>query len=37
MPPDGVKLLSRYHNLDGISDFSVRESSNAYAADWVLD
>ena len=38
MPPDGVKLLSRYHNLDGTGGFAVVESSDPTAlADWALD
>ena len=38
MPPDGVKLLSRYHNLDGTGGFAVVESSDPAAlADWALD
>ena len=38
MPPDGVKLLSRYHNLDGTGGFAVVESSDPTAlANWALD
>ena len=38
MPLDGVKLLLRYHNLDGTSGFAVVESSDPTAlADWALD
>ena len=38
MPQDGVKLLSRYHNLDSAVGFAVVESSDPTAlADWALD
>ena len=38
MPPDGVKLLSRYHNLDSAVGFAVVESSDPTAlANWALD
>ena len=26
MPPEGAKLVSRYHNVDGISGFAIVES-----------
>ena len=39
MPPEGVELISRYHNLDGTGGFAILESTNAsaladYARDW---
>ena len=38
IPPDGVKLLSEYHNLDGTGGFAVVESSDPTAlANWALD
>jgi len=38
MPPEGVQMLSRYHNLDGSGGFAVCETDNAGAlADWALD
>ena len=38
MPPEGVQMLSRYHNIDGSGGFAVCESDNAGAlADWALD
>lgn len=38
MPPDGVEMLSRYHNLDGTGGFAILESTNAAAlADYALD
>ena len=38
MPPEGVELLSRYHNLDGTGGFAILESTNAAAlADYALD
>ena len=38
MPPDGVVMLSRYHNLDGTGGFAILESTNAAAlADYALD
>ena len=38
MPPEGVELLSRYHNLDGTGGFAILESTSAAAlADYALD
>ena len=38
MPPAGVELLSRYHNLDGTGGFAILESTSAAAlADYALD
>ena len=38
MPPEGVELISRYHNLDGTGGFAILESTNASAlADYALD
>lgn len=38
MPPEGVELLSRYHNLDGTGGFAILESTNPGAlADYALD
>jgi len=38
MPPEGVELISRYHNLDGTGGFAILESTNAAAlADFALD
>ena len=38
MPPTGIELLSRYHNLDGTGGFAILESSDAAAlADYALD
>ena len=38
MPPEGVELLSRYHNLDGTWGFAILESTSAAAlADYALD
>ena len=38
MPPEGVELISRYHNLDGTGGFAILESTNACAlADYALD
>jgi hypothetical protein len=38
MPPEGVELLSRYHNVDGTGGFAILESTNAAAlADYALD
>ena len=38
MPPDGVEMLSRYHNLDGTGGFAILESTNSAAlADYALD
>jgi hypothetical protein len=38
MPPEGVELLSRYHNVDGTGGFAILESKSAAAlADYALD
>ena len=38
MPPEGVELLSRYHNVDGTGGFAILESISAAAlADYALD
>ena len=38
MPPEGVELISRYHNLDGTGGFAILDSTNAAAlADFALD
>ena len=38
IPPEGVELISRYHNLDGTGGFAILESTNASAlADYALD
>ena len=38
IPPDGVEMLSRYHNLDGTGGFAILESTNSAAlADYALD
>ena len=38
MPPEGVTMLSRYHNIDGSGGFAVAETeSSAALADWALD
>ena len=38
MPPEGVELISRYHNVDGTGGFAILESASAAAlADYALD
>jgi hypothetical protein len=38
MPPEGVKMLSRYHNVDGSGGFAVCDTDDASAlASWALD
>jgi hypothetical protein len=38
MPPEGVELLYRYHNVDGTGGFAILESKSAAAlADYALD
>ena len=38
MPPEGVELLSRYHNVDGTGGFAILKSTSAAAlADYALD
>ena len=38
MPPEGVTMLSRYHNVDGSGGFAIAETdSSAALADWALD
>ena len=38
MPPEGVSLLSRYHNLDGTGGFAILDTTDSAAlADYALD
>ena len=38
MPPAGVDMLSRYHNLDGTGGFTICQTTDASAlASWALD
>ena len=38
MPPEGVKLVSRYHNIDGSGGFAICETDDASAmANWAID
>lgn len=38
MPPEGVQMLSRYHNVDGSGGFAICETNDAGAlANWALD
>ncbi|MBO21712.1 MAG: hypothetical protein CMM26_04950 [Rhodospirillaceae bacterium] len=38
MPPEGVQMLSRYHNVDGTGGFAICETDNTSAlANWALD
>ena len=38
MPPAGIELVSRYHNLDGTGGFAILESTDPAAlADYALD
>ena len=38
MPPEGVQMISRYHNVDGSGGFAICETSNAGAlANWAID
>ena len=38
MPPEGVQMLSRYHNVDGSGGFAICETDNAGAlANWAID
>ena len=38
MPPAGIDMLSRYHNLDGTGGFAICQSTDASAlASWALD
>ena len=38
MPPEGVEMISRYHNVDGPGGFAILESTSAAAlADYALD
>jgi hypothetical protein len=38
MPPEGVQMLSRYHNVDGSGGFAICESDNTGAlANWAID
>ena len=38
MPPEGVQMLSRYHNIDGTGGFAICETNDAGAlANWAVD
>ena len=38
MPPAGVSMLSRYHNLDGTGGFAILDTTDSAAlADYALD
>jgi hypothetical protein len=38
MPPEGVQMLSRYHNVDGSGGFAICETNDAGAlANWAID
>ena len=38
MPPEGVSMLSRYHNLDGTGGFAIPDTTDsATLADYALD
>ena len=38
MPPEGVQLLSRYHNVDGSGGFAICDTDDSSAlASWALD
>ena len=38
MPPEGIELVSHYHNLDGAGGFTITDSTDAAAlADYALD
>ena len=38
MPPEGISLLSRYHNLDGTGGFAILDTTDSAAlADYALD
>ena len=38
MPPEGVAMLSRYHNLDGTGGFAILDTTDSAAlADYALD
>ena len=38
MPPEGIQMLSRYHNIDGTGGFAICETDNsAELASWALD
>ena len=38
MPPAGIDMLSRYHNVDGTGGFAICQSTDAAAlASWALD
>jgi hypothetical protein len=38
MPPEGVTMLSRYHNVDGSGGFAIADTESSTAlADWALD
>ena len=38
MPPEGVQMISRYHNVDGTGGFAICETNDAGAlANWAVD
>ena len=38
MPPEGIQMLSRYHNIDGTGGFAICETNDAGAlANWAVD
>ena len=38
LPPEGVEMISRYHNIDGSGGFAVCKSIDSAAlANWALD
>jgi hypothetical protein len=38
MPPEGVQMLSRYHNVDGSGGFAICETNDAGAlTNWAID
>ena len=38
MPPAGIDMLSRHHNVDGTGGFAICQSTDAAAlASWALD
>ena len=38
MPPEGIAMLSRYHNVDGTGGFAICETDDAQALhNWSLD
>ncbi len=38
MPPEGIQMLSRYHNIDGTGGFAICETNDSGAlANWAVD